>query len=188
MERRELFKIITVGALTGPAVAQTHDHSHAAASVGHHTERPPFFSDAQRAMVDRLADIIIPADEQSPGAHDAGVVRFIDLLAGASPQPRQQQWIRGLEAVDAEARSRFHKPFSECERSQQEQIVAVMAENEGEPQNDLQRFFPLIKHATVDGYRFSEIGVKQYMGWVGNQFDTKRWSGACDHPEHGARA
>jgi hypothetical protein len=169
IERRDLFKIITVGALAGPAPA---------------ANRPPFFSEAQRAMVDRLADIIIPTDEQSPGAHDAGVVRFIDLLAGASPPARQQQWRHGLDAVDAAARARFGKAFSACERAQQEQIVAEMAENEGEPRNDLQRFFLLIKLATVDGYRFSEVGVKRYMGWVGNQFNTKDWTGACNHPEH----
>jgi len=173
MERRELFKIITVGALGGPAAA---------------AKQPPFFSEKQRALVDRLADIIIPTDAQSPGAHDAGVVGYIDLLAGASGPQRQQQWIQGLEAVAAAARARFSKPFEECERAQQEQIVAAMAENEGDPQNDLQRFFLLIKQATVDGYRFSEIGIRQYMGWVGNRFETKGWSGACNHPEHGARA
>jgi gluconate 2-dehydrogenase subunit 3-like protein len=187
IERRDLFKIVTMGALAAPAAAQTHDHTAAARGKAAATH-PPFFNDAQRAMVDRLADIIIPPDEQSPGAHDAGVVRFIDLLAGASAQPRQQQWIHGLDAVDKAARARFSKPFAQCERAQQERIVAAMAENEGDPQNDLQRFFLLIKHATVDGYRFSEIGIKQYMGWVGNQFETKRWSGACNHPEHGAKA
>jgi hypothetical protein len=188
MERRELFKIMTAGALAVPAAAQNHDHNHAVASNGRHTPRPAFFTDAQKATVDRLADIIIPTDEHCPGAHEAGAVRFIDLLAGASPQPRQQQWIKGLEAVDTAARARFHKPFSECERPQQEQIVAAMAENEGDPQNELQRFFLLIKHAALDGYRYSEIGVKQYMGWTGNQFETKQWSGACNHPEHGAKA
>jgi hypothetical protein len=186
MERRDLFKIMTAGALAAPAAAQSHDHDHAAAAA-HSAPRPPFFNDAQRAIVDRLADIIIPTDEQSPGAHDAGVVRFIDVLAGASPEPRRRQWTQGLEAVDAAARARFQKPFVGCTRPQQEQIVAAMAENEGDPRNDLQRFFLLIKHATVDGYRFSEVGVKQYMGWVGNQFETKQWSGACNHPEHGAK-
>ena len=186
IERRELFKIITVGALAGPAAAQTHNHAAAPAkAAGKH---PPFFSDAQRAVVDRLADIIIPTDEQSPGAHEAGAVHYIDLLAGASAPARQQQWVRGLEAVDAAAKSRFSKSFAECERAQQEEIVTAMAAHEGAPRNDLERFFELIKHATVDGYRFSEIGVKQYMGWTGNQFDTKRWNGACTHREHGAVA
>jgi hypothetical protein len=173
IERRDLFKIITAGALVSPVAA---------------TKRPDLFNEAQRAMIDRLADIIIPTDEQSPGAHDAGVVRFIDLLAGASTPERQEQWRRGLEAVDAAARARFGKAFMECGRASQEQIVAAMAENEGQPQNDVQRFFLLIKTAAVDGYRFSEIGIKQYMGWVGNRFETKSWTGACNHPEHRAKA
>jgi hypothetical protein len=184
IERRDLFKIITVGALAGSAEAQTHNHI--AAPVKTAGKHPPFFSDAQRAMVDRLADIIIPTDEHSPGAHEAGAVRYIDLLAGASAPPRQQQWLRGLAAVDAAAQARFSKAFTDCDRAQQEAIVTAMAANEGNPRNDLERFFELMKHATVDGYRFSEIGVKQYMGWTGNQFDTKRWNGACTHREHGA--
>jgi hypothetical protein len=168
MERRELFKIITAGAVAGPAVAQP----------------KPFFTAAESAVVDRLADIIIPTDEQSPGAHEAGVIRYLDLLAGASPQPRQEMWRRGIEAVDRAARQRFQRGFSECNRMQQEEIVVEMARHEGAPRNDLERFFELVKHTAVDGYRFSEAGVKRYMGWSGNHLDTKGWSGACNHPEH----
>jgi hypothetical protein len=47
--------------LAGPAGAQTHNHAAAKDALRH----PPFFNDAQRAVVDRLADIIIPTDEQS---------------------------------------------------------------------------------------------------------------------------
>jgi Gluconate 2-dehydrogenase subunit 3 len=169
MERRELFKIITAGAIAAPkAIA----------------ERKPFFTPAQAAVVDRLADIIIPTDDQSPGAHEAGVIRFLDLQAAASPPARQQLWLRGMEAVEAAAKERFRRSFSECTGNQQENIVAAMAAHEGAPRNDLERFFELIKHAAVDGYRFSEIGVKQYMGWEGNHMDTKSWAGACNHPEH----
>jgi gluconate 2-dehydrogenase subunit 3-like protein len=171
MERRELFKIITVGALAGPAAAQ---------------KRPAFFTAAESAIVDRLGDIIIPTDEQSPGAHDAGVIRYVDLLAGASAPQRQEMWRRGIEAVDGAARALFSQGFAECKRTQQEEIVAAMAAHEGAPRNDLERFFELVKHAVVDGYRLSEIGVKQYMGWVGNRMDTRSWSGACTHAEHGA--
>ena len=170
MERRELFRILGAGAMAAPGAAQP--------------QRPKFFTEAQAAIVDRLADIIIPADEQSPGAHDAGVVRYLDLLAAASPAGRQQMWRRGIEAVDAAAHSRFGRGFSECTRAQQEEIVGAMAAHEGAPRNDLERFFELVKHTAVDGYRFSEIGVKQYMGWSGNHMETKSWAGACTHPEH----
>jgi hypothetical protein len=91
IERRDLFKIMTAGALAGPTAA---------------ADRPPFFSDAQRTMVDRLADIIIPTDEQSPGAHDAGVARFIDLLAVSKPStPRPERGSARL-SPHASARSR----------------------------------------------------------------------------------
>lgn len=183
MERRELFKIITAGALAGPVAAQT-THQHEAAPPA--AKRAAFFTAEEQAVLDRLADIIIPTDEQSPGAHEAGVVKYLDILAGVTAPRRQQLWRQGLAAVETSARARFAHGFSVCTRAQQEEIVGLMAAHEHAPQNDLERFFELLKPAVVDGYRYSEIGVKQYMGWVGNRFEVKSWNGACTHPEHGA--
>jgi|SRR6516165_1291616 hypothetical protein len=67
MERRELFKIIAAGALTEAAVQA----------------RRPFFDVEQTAVLDRLSDIIIPSDDQSPGAHEAQVVHYLDLVCDA---------------------------------------------------------------------------------------------------------
>lgn len=170
MERRDLFKIVAAGAIAAPAAAA----------------RPPFFTPAQIAMLDRLGDIIIPSDEQSPGAHEAGVVHYLDLLASVSPPARQQIWRSGIAAVDAAARERFSRAFLECGRERQEQIVELMAAHEFQPRNDLERFFEMVKQAVVDGYRWSEVGVTRYMRWVGNRFETGSWTGACNHPEHRA--
>jgi hypothetical protein len=171
IERRDLFKIVAAGAIAAPLVA---------------APRSPFFTPAQIAVLDRLGDIIIPTDEQSPGAHEAGVVHYLDLLASVSPPARQQNWRSGIAAVEAASNTRFSRAFMECAREQQEQIVALMAAHEFQPQNDLERFFDLLKQTVVDGYRWSEVGVTRYMRWVGNQFETGSWTGACDHPEHGA--
>ena len=170
MERRELFKIIAAGAASTPALSKP---------------REPAFTPAQDAVLDRLSDIIIPSDEQSPGAHEAHVSKFLDLAASLNPQ-RRQSWTRGIEAVEAAAHSRFSRPFMNCSREQQEQIVQEMARNEGQPTNDLERFFTSLKPAVIDGYRYSEIGVKQYMRWEGNHYDVSDWHGACNHPEHKA--
>ncbi len=172
MERREWFKIIAAGALTEATVSAAQAH---------------FFDAAQTLILDRLSDIVIPADEQSPGAHDAGVALFLDLLASHSGPERQQEWRRGIESVDATARQRYARPFTECTRDQQEQLVSSMAAHEGEPRNELERFFEILKPAVVDGYRFSEIGVMRYMRWTGNHEETAAWTGACHHPEHGAK-
>jgi hypothetical protein len=181
VERRELFKIIAGGAVAAPALAQQHVHADAAKAAPH----KPIFTPAQDAVLDRLSDIIIPTDEQSPGAHEAGVSQFLDLAATLNPQ-RYQSWSRGIEAVDTAARARFAHAFMECTREQQEQIVEQMAQNEGQPTNDLERFFTTLKPMVIDGYRFSEIGVKQFMRWEGNHFDVAAWKGACNHPEHQA--
>ena len=186
MDRRELFKIIAAGAIAGPLAAQTHTHAHAHAAASG-IKLKPFFTQDQSAVLDRLSDIIIPTDELSPGAHDAGVVHYLDLLAAAESPARRRLWLRGLNAVEATARARYSRGFMECAREQQEELMAQMAAHEGAPQNDLENFFELLKPAVIDGYRYSEIGVKEYMRWVGNQFDTKTWAGACHHPEHGVK-
>lgn len=174
MERRELFKIIAAGALTEAAVpAQS---------------RQSFFDTPQTAILDRLSDIILPSDEQSPGAHEAQVVCYLDLVAMHSSTERQRRWHEGIEAVDSTARRRFSRPFVDCSPEQQEQIVTQMAAREGAPQDELERFFELLKPAVVDGYRYSEIGVTHYMRWVGNQNETASWTGACHHPEHGVKS
>jgi hypothetical protein len=179
MERRELFKIIAAGTVATPALAQEHVHA-AAAEVPAHK---PVFTPAQTAVLDRLADIIIPSDEHSPGAHEAGVAAFLDLAASLNPQ-RRQMWSRGVDAVEAAAHAQFSHSFMACALNQQEQIVEQMARNEGQPTNDLERFFTSLKPAVIDGYRFSEIGVKQFMRWEGNHYDVSAWKGACTHPEH----
>jgi hypothetical protein len=141
------------------------------------------FTAAQAAVLDRIADIIIPTDEQSPGAHEAGVGKYLELAASLNPQ-RLEAWTRGIEAVEAEAKARFGLGFMESTREQQVQIVEVMAKNEGRPQTALERFFTSLKPAVVDGYRNSEVGVKQFMRWEGNHMDVSGWKGACNHPEH----
>jgi hypothetical protein len=47
-------------------------------------------------MLDRLRETIIPADEQSPGAHQAQVWYFIDLMVQYSDPQNQQPWRAGV--------------------------------------------------------------------------------------------
>jgi Gluconate 2-dehydrogenase subunit 3 len=179
MERRELFKIIAAGAVARPALSQDHVHGAVPKPAAH----PQVFSAAERAVLDRLSDIIIPTDEQSPGAHESGAVNYLDLAAALNPQ-RHRDWTRGIEAVKSLAKHRFSRSFMDCSPEQQERIVEEMARNEGEPSDELERFFCSLKPMVIDAYRYSEIGVKRYMKWEGNRYDVSSWKGACNHPEH----
>jgi hypothetical protein len=181
MKRRTVLQLIAIGAAT-PLGAQLAGHAPAATAAAATVKRR-FFSEAQGALVDCLAEMILPADEHSPGAREADVGGFIDdLLADSSPS-EQQAWTSGLTAVDAEAKARFEKLYVECSDTERDQILAEMAAGEESPANTLQRFFVAIKTQTISGYYTSRVGLLedlQYRGVVPiAEFE------ACTHPEHG---
>ena len=75
---------------------------------------PLTFTKAQRAAVDMLGDMILPADAASPGAGTLGVGAFVDEWISA-PYPRQQDdrtaILAGLTWLDAQSRALHRVPF-----------------------------------------------------------------------------
>jgi Gluconate 2-dehydrogenase subunit 3 len=61
--------------------------------------RPQFFTAAEYAMVERLAEIIIPSD-RTPGAKEAGVAEFIDFIVASDPD-EQYGFRSGLTWLNA---------------------------------------------------------------------------------------
>jgi len=178
MERRELFRILAATAAASPASAQ---HQHAAAP-DLSSYKPRFFSTTEYETLDRLCEIIIPADQQSPGARQAQVRFYIDVLVHYSDPRNQQRWRAGLKAVDDAAHAGFGKPFLEGSAQQQDAIVARMAKNEGAPKDELERFFEPLKRMTIDGYHLSDAGTQQGLGYKGDT-SLAEFPG-CTHPEH----
>ena len=143
-----------------------------------------FFTPGQSELVDRLADMIIPVDERSPGAHEAKASLFIDLMAAGSGQDIQNAWREGLAAVDAEARRRFQAPFLKGAAARQDAILAAIAVSELHPETAAQRFFVLIEAMTVDGYYTSAVGIHRELCYKRNT-PMHAFTG-CAHPEHGS--
>ena len=180
MERRELFKILAATAAGSQAAAQ-HEHG-AAPAFDLAAYKPRFFTPAEYAALDRLCEIIIPADAQSPGASKAQVRFFIDVMVQFGDPQNQQRWRAGLAAVEDAARSSYGKGFVECDAKQQDAIVARMARNERAPTTELERFFGPLKRMTVDGYHLSDVGAHQGLGYKGDISITD--FPGCTHPEH----
>src|SRR5262245_6053030 len=181
MDRRELFKILAASAAASPASAQ---HPHGAEPLDLTSYKPRFFTAAEYEMLDRLCEIIIPADKRSPGAQQAQVRFYIDVMAQFSDAQNQERWRAGLKAVDGAARASFRKAFVEYGAKEQDAIVAQMARNEGAPTNELERFFGPLKRLTVDGYHLSDVGARQGLGYKGD-VSLAEFPG-CNHPEHKA--
>lgn len=180
MERRTALKLIAAGVMADRVdFAQHHLLQIAQAPQNYKLQ---FFSTAQNELLDRLSEIIIPADERSPGAHEARVSYFIDLMVANSHKTVQQEWTSGLQAVEEEAHQRFQASFVKCTAAQQDQIVAAMAANEGKPASQLERFFERLKLMTVNGYYTSAIGIHKDLQYIGNTA-LPTYHG-CTHEEH----
>jgi hypothetical protein len=117
-----------------------------------------------------LVEAIIPTDERSPGAKDARVADYIDLLLSESEHVVALQWMGGLAALDREALTRFGAPFIKLTAEQVDAILADISGNERTPATPLERFFVITKQATIRGYYSSEIGIHRELRYKGNQF------------------
>jgi hypothetical protein len=131
---------------------------------------PKALSASQFATLETLVEAIIPTDDRSPGAKQARVADYIDLLLSESDRERVLQWFGGLAALDAEATARFNAPFTRLNAAQLDAILQDVSRNERAPQSPLEVFFVMTKQAAVQGYYTSEIGIHQELRYKGNKF------------------
>jgi hypothetical protein len=132
---------------------------------------PKILSSSQFATLEAFVEAIIPADDRSPGAKEARVADYIDLLLSEVDETVALQWIGGLAELDEEAMTRFQVPFVRLDATQADAILAAMnPADEEEPKTPLESFFVTSKHAVIDGYYTSEIGIHRELRYKGNKF------------------
>jgi hypothetical protein len=131
--------------------------------------QPKALNASQFAALDALVEAIIPADERSPGAREARVADYIDLLLHEGDEEVRRQWREGLAAMDAEAVARFGTPVAKLEADRLNQLLTDASRNELQPQSTIERFFVTTKQATIAGYYTSEIGIHKDLRYKGNQ-------------------
>jgi gluconate 2-dehydrogenase gamma chain len=137
---------------------------------------PKFFTPAEFRTVGILADMIIPRDERSGSAADAGVPEFMDFIM--TDRPNNQKWMRpGLAWIDAQSTTRFGKAFADAGASQREQILNDIAWPARAPATlaDGVNFFNGFRDLTSSGFWSSKMGVKD-LRYIGNAFNPN-WNG-----------
>src|SRR5512140_659485 len=108
---------------TDAEAREAFDQSTAARRAAARTQtayKPKFFTAAEYAMVVALVDLIIPKDERSGSASDAGVPEFIDFLMVDQPE-RQIAMRGGLARIDQICNERFERAFMACTADQRTQ-------------------------------------------------------------------
>ncbi len=119
--------------------------------------------------MDELSELIIPADEHSPGARAARVAACIDSrLAGAWDEADRTMWRDGLRRVDQLAPASGVGAFLRATADERIAVLTRMAANEAAPNTPDELFFKELKSRVVDAYYTSEIGIKQDLEYKGN--------------------
>ena len=186
----------TLGANEAAAAAEKAATAVKAAAAGK-TYLPKFFNPQEWKTVRILVDMIIPKDERSGSATDAGVPEFMDYLMNdptdtdLQRERRQTAMRGGLAWINSVSERRFGHGFAEATETERTAILDEIAYSKDEQEDEAEMREPrdlrvMVKHGpsffnsfrdlTASGFWSSKIGVDD-LGYVGNRF-VAEWKGA----------
>ena len=193
ISRRDVLKTLALGAAGGSvlqvipleAAELAHQMVHkekAAAPAGKYA--PKYFTAKQYETLTSLCDTIIPKDEKSGGAVEAGAPEFIDLLTSEN-QEFQLALGGGLMWLDHYCTDHYEKIYLECTPEQRKEVIDLIAyRKNAKATPELHQgvaFFSFLRNMTCDGFYTSKIGIEdlQYIGNV----TRSEWPGCPPLPE-----
>ena len=186
--RRTILHMIAAGpvaagfAWTEAEAQEAHQHAQAAQAAAKQTGtpfKPKFFTPHEYATVRMLVDIIIPKDERSGSATDAGVPEFMDFIMGDEPG-RQLAMRGGLAWLDRECQNRFDKTFITSTEAERTQVLDAIAwpQQATPAMSHGVAFFNSFRDLTASGFWTSKMGIKD-LAYMGNVF-VPEWKGCPD--------
>jgi gluconate 2-dehydrogenase gamma chain len=157
-----------VNVVTAEAAQHVHDSVAGAKKTSSGPYKPKCFTASEYAALQRLADLIIPADEHSKGALDAGAPEFIDFLSSQSAE-LAEIYTGGFAWLDHEMNKRYGAGFVAATPEQQTALLDLIAyrKNDSPQLGPGIRFFTWVRNMTVDAFYTSKIGMDD-VGFMGN--------------------
>jgi gluconate 2-dehydrogenase gamma chain len=185
LTRRELVTLLGVTAAAAacgrPPGGKSAESERQADSTAALMKAPQFFTAHEFATVTLLADLIIPADERSSGASDAGVPAYLDFALREVEDDAMRLAMRGgLAWLDAESGRRFGRTFLAAAPDQRGAIlddIAWPARTAPALANGA-AFFSDLRDLVATAFWSSRVGVGdlQYQGNVA----LPEWTGCPD--------
>jgi len=182
ISRRSMLELMVLGTLatacngaerTAAAVGgKAADSAHTVAGA----YQPTVFTPHEWETVNVLVDIIIPRDERSGSATDAGVPEFMDRILVLYPEDSLP--IRGgLAWLDHECADRFGRPFVQCTTNERNAVLDDIAwPSRAKPElSQGVAFFNRFRDVTATGFFSSKMGVAD-LQYEGNTY-VPQWTG-----------
>src|SRR5215471_1991328 len=179
--RRSFLKRAAVGAgavagsgLVPDVYAQTleqHKNDASAAGASHPTsiQHGAFFNYEQAATIAAFSERLMPGAPGLPGAHDAGVLNYIDLALAGAYADLQDFYRRGLAQLDAHCRKIYGASFVALDAARQDRVIAALEDGTaaGFTWPSAPAFFNTLRTHTMEGMFADPIygGNKDFAGW-----------------------
>jgi gluconate 2-dehydrogenase gamma chain len=166
-----------------PAEAEQAHHdaqqARAAAAKTAKAFKPKFFTAHEYATVGLLVDLIIPRDDRSGSATDAGVPEFMDFMMVDTPS-RQVAMRGGLALIDRLCEQRYDKRFTALTDAQRRAILDEIAytTNPDPGLHQAVSFFSSFRDLTASGFWTTKMGIED-LQYQGNAF-VDEWNGCPD--------
>jgi hypothetical protein len=138
-----------------------------------------FFTDHEWDTVRILVDLILPRDDQSGSATDAGVPEFMDFMM--ADQPGRRDAMRGgLAWLDQECNRRFDRTFTAAGEDERRAVLDDISwPQRARPEmSHGVAFFNRFRDLTAAGFWTSRIGIDD-LGYIGN-VAVPAWDGCPD--------
>lgn len=153
------------------------------------TKQPPrspprakFFTPREVRTVRVLADDVIPRDERSGSATEAGVIDFLEfnLSVPETTVDTRIAWHGGLRWIDTESRRRFGVAYAAATAPQRHQILddIAWADRARPEMAHGAAFFTRFRDMVAAGFFSSAVGFKD-LQYMGNAF-VPEWKGCPD--------
>ena len=181
MDRRNAMRLLAVAPLaaafpwTAESVREASARAREALARGTPYE-PKQFTPHEWETVRALVDLILPKDERSGSATDAGVPEFMDFMLGDDAD-LQTPMRGGLAWLDRECDDRYGKTFVACAAQERTAVLDDIAwPAKAKPEHAAGvAFFNRFRDLTASGFFSSRIGV-QDLRYIGNTF-VSEWKG-----------
>ncbi|MGD9902830.1 MAG: gluconate 2-dehydrogenase subunit 3 family protein [Vicinamibacterales bacterium] len=205
MDRRQMLQRLGAAGLaagftwTGDEVSAAHGLAQAARATAP-AYAPKFFTAHEYRTVRVLVDAIIPRDDRSGSATDAGVPEFLDVILIDEPrlaeETRRQTAMRGgLAWIDLECQRRFDKTFVACTDAERTALLDDISAPPPEPADGAasvtwddvpalpmlshgRAFFASFRDLTATGFWTTRMGMED-LQYLGNRA-VAAWNGCPD--------
>jgi gluconate 2-dehydrogenase gamma chain len=181
MKRREAVRLLAVAPLAAafrwaPEAVSEAAALARAAHAGGTPYVPTHFTPQEWETVRVLVDLIIPKDERSGSATEAGVPEFMDFMLGDEPELTTP--LRGgLAWLDHHCTDRYGKTFVAASEAERAALLDDIAwPKRATPEHAAgAAFFSSFRDFTASGFYSSRVGVAD-LRYIGNTF-VPQWAG-----------